>query len=88
MQLRRRDSAGYQQLLVGTWAALCESVPNGILLLSDDSPTAIVRLDALIDELRKRNLIDAQRLSRFACGAQIASLPTSGASHAATHASS
>ena len=62
---RARDAPGYQALLVGTWVAKSRSVPNGVILLGDDSPKAKARLDALVEEMRKGNLIDVGQITRY-----------------------
>ena len=73
-QLARKDSPGYQRILVGTWVAKLRSVPNGVIVFGDDSPTAKARLDELVEDMKKRNLVDVSRISRYACGAQVLSL--------------
>jgi hypothetical protein len=73
-ELGREDSRGYQAILVGAWVAKSRSVPNGVLVFGDGSPTATARLDALVSELKQRDLVDVSRISRYACGAQMLSL--------------
>jgi hypothetical protein len=73
-ELDRREAPGYQALLVGTWVAKSRAVPNGVILLGDDSPKAKARLDALVEEMRKADLIDVSQITRYACGAQVLSM--------------
>ena len=73
-ELVSKDSRSYQRLLVATWVAKLRAVPNGVIVFGDDSPTAKVRLDELVEDMKMRNLVDVTRISRYACGAQVLSL--------------
>ena len=65
---------GYQAILVGTWLAKSRSVPNGVIVFGGSSMKAQAQLDALVDEMKRRDLIDVTRVSRYACGAQVLSM--------------
>jgi TIR domain len=72
-ELKRSDSGGYQRVLVGVWLAKSRSVPNGVIIFGDDSPTAKAQLDQLVEEMKRARLVDVSAVSRYACGAQVLS---------------
>ena len=63
-ELERAMLLAIKALLVGTWVAKSRSVPNGVILLGDDSPKAKA-LDAGRGDAQG-NLIDVGQITRYA----------------------
>lgn len=75
-ELLSPESPSYQGLLVGIWETKRRRTPHGVLVFGGESTVAYAAVENLVSEMKKRRLVDAVELTRYACNAQVLSRRT------------